>query len=81
MAPRYRGQEISSLQALIDAGIDLSAPQQPAGERDLTPEQFEQALALCRSVRATLAEQSAGWKERSVFERQCLDSSNNKNGG
>jgi NAD(P)-dependent dehydrogenase (short-subunit alcohol dehydrogenase family) len=72
MAARYRGQEISSVQALADAGISLPAPGQTAGERSLTPEQLEQALALCRSARTTLAEQSAGWKERSVFEQQWM---------
>ncbi len=72
MAPRYRGQEISSTQALADAEISVSAPEQMAERRSLTPEQFGQALALCRSVRTTLAEQSAGWKERSIFERKWL---------
>jgi NAD(P)-dependent dehydrogenase (short-subunit alcohol dehydrogenase family) len=72
MAPRYRGQEISATQALDDAGISIPAPGQPSGERTLTPEQLEQALALCRSVRRTLAGQSASWKERPVFEQQWL---------
>lgn len=27
---------------------------------------------MCRAVRTTLAEQSQGWKERSIFERQWL---------
>lgn len=72
MADRYRGQEISSIQALTDAGITVPAWQQKAGTRPLATAQYEQALALCRSVRQTLAEQSAGWKDRSVFERQWL---------
>jgi NAD(P)-dependent dehydrogenase (short-subunit alcohol dehydrogenase family) len=72
MAARYRGQEISCMQALTDAGISISVAGQMAGERSLTPEQLEQALTLCRSVRTTLAGQSAGWKERSIFEQQWL---------
>lgn len=106
MASCYRGQEISSVQALADAGISLpssehpferpptkpsssghpplghpapeyrdvarAAPEPTTDRRDLSPEQFEQASALCRSVRTTLAEQSAGWKDRPVFERQWL---------
>lgn len=72
MAARYRGQEISSIQALADAGITLSASEPGTGERLLTSKQLEQALTLCRAVRATLAERSAGWKERSVFKRQWL---------
>jgi hypothetical protein len=72
MATRYRGQEISSMQALADAGISIPASGQTSGDRSVAPEQFEQALALCHSVRTTLAEQSAGWKERSIFEQQWL---------
>jgi len=72
LAARYRGQEVSSLQALADAGINLSGSGQMAVGRLLTSEQLTQALTLCRAVRATLAEQSAAWKERSVFERQWL---------
>ncbi|MCR4403488.1 MAG: SDR family oxidoreductase [Firmicutes bacterium] len=138
MASRYRGQEISSVQALADAGISLPSSKHavecpprgltsaehphpehphpayqtsgrppsevppswhphrghPASERQqvdserqdvaratlgqttygrgLSPEQFEEASALCRSVRKTLAEQSAGWRDRPVFERQWL---------
>jgi NAD(P)-dependent dehydrogenase (short-subunit alcohol dehydrogenase family) len=72
MASRYRGQETSSMQALVDAGISIPASRQIPADRLLDPEQFEHALVLCRSVRATLAEQSAGWKERSIFEQQWL---------
>lgn len=72
MAARYRGQEISSMQALADAGISISASGQTAEGRSLTLEQLEEALTLCRAVRTTLAEQAAGWTERSVFERQWL---------
>lgn len=72
MAARYRGQEISCIQALVDAGISIPVGGQKAEEKSLTPEQLEQALMLCRSVHTTLAEQSAGWKERSIFEQQWL---------
>ena len=70
MAARYHGQEISSMQALADAGISISALGQTARERSLTLEQLEQALTLCRAVRTTLTEQFSGRKERSIFERQ-----------
>jgi NAD(P)-dependent dehydrogenase (short-subunit alcohol dehydrogenase family) len=72
LASRYRGQEISSLQALVDAGINIPGGGQTAIDRRLNPEQLEQALTLCRAVRRTLVEQSAGWKERSIFEQQWL---------
>lgn len=73
MAPRWRGQEIGAVQALRAAGIEWEAParQAPSGSA-LTPARCAEALALCREVRATLAEQSAGWAERPLFERQWV---------
>jgi len=67
LADRYRGQEISSVQALLDAGVELPQATQEPVSTSLTSEQIAQALALCRRVRATLAEQSAGWKQRSIL--------------
>jgi NAD(P)-dependent dehydrogenase (short-subunit alcohol dehydrogenase family) len=72
MASRYRGQEISSMQALADAGIDLPTENQLVGSRSLTEDQFIQALELCQSAYKTLTEESAGWKSRSIFEQQWL---------
>lgn len=78
MASRYRGQEVSSMQALIDAGIEVAAPSEAGSMhqrievRTLTEEEFDRALSLCRSIRDTLARESASWKERSVFEQQWL---------
>ena len=72
MAERYRGNEISSWQALTDAGINVPSLEKTSGG-GITEEKFEQALILCRSVHKTLSEQSASWKDRSVFERQwCI---------
>jgi NAD(P)-dependent dehydrogenase (short-subunit alcohol dehydrogenase family) len=71
LAEQFRGQEISSMQALKAAGIEVEpAPAQAAAP--LAYDRREQALGLCRQVRATLAEQSAGWKQRSLFERQWV---------
>jgi NAD(P)-dependent dehydrogenase (short-subunit alcohol dehydrogenase family) len=80
LAPRFRGQEVSSKQALLAAGIDLSE-----GERtsvaELNEGQVGQALALCDRVRQTLREQSEGWAERSLFERQWMFRDFKKNAG
>lgn len=71
LAGQFRGQEISSLQALTEAGIRLmDAP--PAQAAVPATERSEQALDWCRRVRGTLADQSAGWKQRSIFERQWV---------
>jgi NAD(P)-dependent dehydrogenase (short-subunit alcohol dehydrogenase family) len=77
LAERYRGMEISSAQALIDAGIAFGTPTDTPGTAQpetssLSPDGIAEALSLCTKVRTTLAEQSADWKERSVFERQWM---------
>jgi NAD(P)-dependent dehydrogenase (short-subunit alcohol dehydrogenase family) len=81
LADRYAGQEISSAQALIDAGIaipeELALPEGvtlPEAQDDSQPPTVDWAAAaeLCGRVRSTLAEQHAGWRERSFFERQWM---------
>lgn len=71
LADQFRGQEISSLQALMAAGIRI-AGRSESGTSASRIANRDQALDLCRSVRSTLVEQSAGWKERSLFERQWV---------
>jgi NAD(P)-dependent dehydrogenase (short-subunit alcohol dehydrogenase family) len=71
LAPRYGGQEISSGQALIDAGIDLEQGPAETSSRAQVSDSSE-AVALCGRVRDTLASQADGWKERSFFERQWM---------
>jgi NAD(P)-dependent dehydrogenase (short-subunit alcohol dehydrogenase family) len=88
-AEHYAGQEISSMQALVDAGIEIptegslppgvelppteeaaSPAAQPAGSPHAdTPADL---ATLAQLVRTTLAEQSAGWRRRSFFERQWV---------
>lgn len=70
MAERYAGQEISSSQALSDAGITL-APEEPVASR-LDVADPAGALELACKVHDTLAEQEEGWKDRSFFERQWM---------
>lgn len=71
LAPRFRGQEIGSVQALQAAGIVLGKKEETS-PATLPIEAMESALTLCREVRTTLAEQSAGWQERPFFERQWM---------
>jgi hypothetical protein len=72
LAERFRGQEIGSAQALVAAGIEWRAEGGRAVSRALTGEERAEALALCREVRQTLAEQAQGWAERPLFERQWV---------
>jgi hypothetical protein len=72
LAEQFRGQEISSMQALKAANILLPDKRAPTDSHSSPGVSVEQALTLCRSVRATLADQSEGWKQRSLFERQWV---------
>jgi NAD(P)-dependent dehydrogenase (short-subunit alcohol dehydrogenase family) len=71
LAERFRGQEISSMQALRAACPGYSG-QPEAASSTTAPAPGGPALALCQAVRRTLGEQSAGWKQRSLFERQWV---------
>jgi NAD(P)-dependent dehydrogenase (short-subunit alcohol dehydrogenase family) len=71
LAAQFRGQEISSIQALKTAGWD-SGEAEAVSVSTLDARRREQALQLCRRVERTLAEQSDGWRKRSLFERQWV---------
>jgi hypothetical protein len=79
LASNFRGQEISSKQALIAAEIDIE--EQPSTRGELSAEQTTQALGLCRRIRQTLKGQSEGWQEQSLFERQWLHCDFKRNAG
>ena len=72
MADRYAGQEISSTQALIDAGIAIPEDRgRPVRESGHAADP-KAAADACSQVLRTLEEQSAGWRQRSFFERQWM---------
>ena len=81
MAEKYVGQEISSTQALIDAGIEIPQANAITAYNSVSVDDFEKALELCNRILSTLEEQSAGWKERSVFEYQWMLRSFRKQAG
>jgi hypothetical protein len=72
-AKKFRGQEISSIQALKAADINFGGAAE-AGEQTakIPDEKREKAQALSETVRITLKEQSDDWKRRSLFERQWV---------
>jgi len=80
-AERFRGMEISSLQALKAVDINYGAVKVPESDVTLTANTREAALKLCKQVKQTLAEQSAGWRDRSIFERQWMLRDFRKNAG
>lgn len=72
-AEMFRGQEISSIQALKAADITFGGAGETAAEAaEIDAKTREQAQALCEIVRVTLEEQSDDWKRRSLFERQWV---------
>ncbi len=71
-AERFKGMEISSLQAIKAVDIHYGAQQAAVAEGRVKPRDSGQALAACERVRQTLREQSEGWKHRSLFERQWV---------
>jgi NAD(P)-dependent dehydrogenase (short-subunit alcohol dehydrogenase family) len=70
-AERFRGQEISSMQALKAADINFGSAA-PEVKSSSSKEERQRRLELCQAVRKTLEEQSQGWKQRSIFERQWV---------
>jgi hypothetical protein len=71
-AERFKGMEISSVQALKAADINYGATQAQADGVHVNADKRQQAAILCEKVHLTLKEQSEGWKHRSIFERQWV---------
>ena len=71
-AEKFRGQEISSIQALKAADINFGGGEVEKEPGEMSSERRKQAQALCEAVLVTLKEQSEGWKSRSLFERQWV---------
>lgn len=71
-AEKFRGQETSSIQALKAADINFGVAVADEKPAEISVEEWEKAQALCEAVYRTLKEQSDGWKNRSLFERQWV---------
>ena len=80
LAEQFKGQETASMPALIAAGIDVPKDG-PVLQISYTQADCDQIREFSRKVREVLAEQSGGWKQRSVFEQQWLIRSFKKNAG
>jgi NAD(P)-dependent dehydrogenase (short-subunit alcohol dehydrogenase family) len=72
LAPRFRGQEISSFEALTAAGIDSHVAPEITKDKSLTAEEFTQAAASCRMLRLGLEEQLKQWQDIGIFQRQWM---------
>jgi len=72
LADQFRGQEISSLQALNAAGYEVQSVESPDDQINLTPQERAEALTLAQKVLDTFKDQSNDWANRSLFERQWM---------
>jgi NAD(P)-dependent dehydrogenase (short-subunit alcohol dehydrogenase family) len=71
-AEKFRGQEISSTQAIKAADIRFGVGEDENESAAMSSERRKQAQALCEAALVTLKGQSEGWKSRSLFERQWV---------
>ena len=62
----------SHCQALKAANINFGSAEAGQAWEMSDAEQRHQAAELCEKVRRTLKEQSDGWRQRSIFERQWV---------
>jgi NAD(P)-dependent dehydrogenase (short-subunit alcohol dehydrogenase family) len=71
-AKKFRGQEISSIQALKAANINFGTLKTERVSTEISSDKRKQAQVLCEAVYITLKAQSTGWKSRSLFVRQWV---------
>jgi len=71
-AERFKGMEISSLQALNAANTNYGTKKREKGSKRIDDDKRKQAGELCERVSLTLREQSDDWKRRTLFERQWV---------
>ena len=70
-AERYNGQEIGSIQALMDIGIALGQEMQTDSAKPVALDEAALNAALLR-VQRTFQQQYSGWLARNLFERQWV---------
>lgn len=71
LAEQYRGKEISSIQALIDAGI-FAAPKQNQPASTISKSAKASLPSAMEKIIVTYSEQYDGWLSRNIFERQWV---------
>ncbi|MEQ8156076.1 MAG: SDR family oxidoreductase [Clostridiaceae bacterium] len=71
LARQYRGLEIGSIQALMDAGIPMTEKKK-SDNLNLSEEEKNNIEHLFKDIKRTFVEQIDGWSTRPIFERQWL---------
>lgn len=67
MADRYNGQEIGSVQVLLDSGLLITSYQENNENND-----YQNIIPKIINVIKVYKEQYSGWMERNIFERQWV---------
>ena len=80
-AGKFRGQEISAMQALLAAGYQPTDSPDSNKTSGISAENRQEALSLAESVFETFGTQTTAWQERSIFERQWMLRDFRKNAG
>lgn len=80
-ARQFHGQEISCLQALIAVGYDKDPNPKHKISPQLSLDELEGAQQLAIRIRNTLFQQTEGWNNRSLFERQWMIRDFKRNAG
>lgn len=68
-AEQYNGQEIGSIQALLDSGLLQSSHEETNTNKD---KNYENIIPVVSEVIKVYEEQYSGWLKRNVFERQWV---------
>lgn len=71
LAKQYNGQEIGSIQALIDGGVFSKGPKE-ISKKDFDEEEKDKLKPGIANVTKTYIEQYDGWLKRNIFERQWV---------
>jgi NAD(P)-dependent dehydrogenase (short-subunit alcohol dehydrogenase family) len=80
LASKYHGQETSSIQALNAIGISVGGGEEE--KKPITrPVDNKQVTQFFQPVLKTYIEQSQGWKDRNIFQRQWIFRDFKKNTG
>lgn len=69
-ADKYNGQEIGSIQALMDGGVIKTSEKD--ANTPLNIDNDKEFFSLIQKVSGTFFEQYDGWQQRNVFERQWV---------
>ena len=67
MADQYNGQEIGSIQVLIDSGLQTKSNEENNKSKD-----HQKIIPIILDVVKVYKEQYSGWMERNIFERQWV---------